>query len=51
MIMPRIDCPECEGKGYVIEKAVSADGIFHRIRCKKCKGTGMLPSVFQGGLE
>lgn len=49
--MPRLECPDCLGKGYVIVKRIKPhirDGIFQRVICPKCKGSGLLPSVFTG---
>lgn len=43
----RKDCPECQGLGKVIEHVVvrnrdgSKDTIRERIKCRKCKGSGL----------
>jgi len=41
------ECPDCGGKGYRIAKDKTAEVLYRRVECKRCKGTGMLLSIFK----
>lgn len=35
-------CPECDGKGFIIKISKNGFGRFEKVKCSRCEGSGLI---------